>query len=1359
MVQLHKKRQSLSILNKNPKSIEGPTLLHELVPLSSEVSAIDFLEHGFKRRKFSYQQLHALSDVLARRIIDLTATLDNASAIVPILLPQCPELYIVLLAVLKAGKAFCPLNLDVPEERLRFILSDISADILITNAGFLDRTHSMREVRTICVDHELLNVIENDTTTLPNVDTSARAYVLYTSGSTGLPKAVSVSHRAVTQSLLAHERHIPEFARFLQFAAPTFDVSIFEIFFPWLRGRTLVACSRSQMLEDLPAAIRSLEADAAELTPTVIGNLLHGRESVPGLKLLLTIGEMLTQHIVTEYGHSATQEGILWAMYGPTEAAIHCTLQAQFCASSSTGNIGYPLDTVSALVVTPSANESVASDLSILPCGQDGELVLGGYQVAEEYLNRPELTATSFIDHPEHGRLYRTGDRARFCDDGTIECLGRVVAGQIKLRGQRVELGEVEQIIMKVEGCRMAVATIVNDNLVAFCATGSQRVACAEVLRICKRWLPSFMIPSDILMVQSMPQMPSGKIDKRLLESEYLKSLHNRDSTDLQPGDHVALSIVQLLQDCLGQELSLRSNLAAAGLDSLRAIRAASKLRAEGYNISAVDILSFETLHDLITACRHIPHLSRDPRAPSQSFTHDVDFTTSGVVLEESEVDYTSPCTPLQEAMLAETSSRSSAYCNWIELELVTTRLYDEIFAAISRLAKENDLLRSGFFSSTNGTGNFVQITWRELHESQVVKTSKFEKHYSMETAQALLRPFRVQIQDELDRPRILVQIHHALYDGWSFDLLMTDLDKLLRGSGSTPRPQYRDVCQYHILREQTSEIEADMTYWGNLLSDYIPTSLVNYNGETKSVTGRHSCRGRSSVDLRCLSARARDLTINPQVFFQAALGYMLGLYKGSSDVVFGNVTSGRTIPVNGIEDIVGPCIASLPFRLDFGALTTVDEVLKKTQDLNRASLRHCALPLQDISRVAGVKPGSRLFDVLFVWQQSTHSDNSQALIVKVEDSADDLEFTLTLEFEPRHDFIAFRANFDPAVLPEKQVKHLLRQIDEVVNKFLSDTECSIADAGRCFTTQSLSVANPEYRKGNNGVGLAHAAETWANTCPNKAAIVFGHVVDGTMKIQDTITYSTLNHRANQLARHLTQHGVGQDQLVCIMMEKSVDLYIAILAVVKLGSGYLPLVPETPINRVDAILKDAQIAVCISNSSSLQSLPEHFSGIVIDLDSAVLSALPSHNLDTPYNGSHLAYAVFTSGSTGAPKGVLVTQQNLMSNLEFLSGIYPASTESRMLQSCSQAFDVSVFEIFYAWQVGMSLCTATKDDLFRDFEASINELGITHLSLTPTVAALVDPNNVPRVKFLVAAGEALTEHVRRQWAGRGLYQGR
>jgi non-ribosomal peptide synthetase component F len=221
MVQEFRNSQTLSVLNEHPSKLEGPGLLHELVrPSDHDATAIDFLEHGSKRRKFSYRTLHDLSDSLASRIARVLAKLECASPIIPVLLPQSPELYIVLLAILKVGRAFCPLNLDTPSERLKFILEDISADLLITISSYDERVRADTGIQVLFADRELSHGDDHMVVNWQRPDTNDLAYVLYTSGSTGLPKAVSVSHRAVTQSVLAHDRHIPEFSRFLQFAAP-----------------------------------------------------------------------------------------------------------------------------------------------------------------------------------------------------------------------------------------------------------------------------------------------------------------------------------------------------------------------------------------------------------------------------------------------------------------------------------------------------------------------------------------------------------------------------------------------------------------------------------------------------------------------------------------------------------------------------------------------------------------------------------------------------------------------------------------------------------------------------------------------------------------------------------------------------------------------------------------------------------------------------------------------------------------------------------------------------------------------------------------------------------------------------------
>jgi amino acid adenylation domain-containing protein len=1114
------------------------------------------------------------------------------------------------------------------------------------------------------------------------------------------------------------------------------------------------------MLDDLPGAINTLEVDAAELTPTVVSNLLQGRLSVPGLRLLLTIGEMLTQHVVDEYGGDETKESILWAMYGPTEASIHCTLQPRFSTYSPTSTIGRPLDTVSAFIIAPVTGDGPSAGVEVVKTGEVGELAVGGPQVAEEYLNRPDITSASFVEHPEYGRLYRTGDRARINQYGVLECLGRVVAGQVKLRGQRVELGEIEQAIMRIPSCRTATVIIVQESLVAFCAADSREITRADVLATCNHWLPAHMVPSDVHFINAMPQLPSGKIDRDSLAKAYLRETNSpgpSTSTTISPGDHVSQLVQTTAERYMPQSLGSVTVLASAGMDSLQAIRIASALRREGFALGAMDVLSARTLEDLVAICRGSKQSTGryDPTdSPPKMISH---IEIPQLKPWRNDIASVIPCTPLQEAMLAETISRPTAYCNWIEVELSITRTYKDIRDALNHLASKNEILRTGFYAQSQNTGTFSQIVWKELLSSQIQEVDEFSGPYSMRSEEDLFRPFHVHVISTSKRPRLLFRIHHALYDGWSFDLLLHDLDTRLHGKETASRPQFREVVQ-HFSHVKPEDQEVDKNYWTTLLSGYLPVTLPNYHGKLICDPATHRLSGQSAINRSELFQRAYEIAVNPQVYFQAATAYVLSLYSGTNDVVLGNVTSGRTIPVSGVEDIIGPCISTIPFRIDLSNVCTAHDLLRMTQALNRECLQHSALPFRDIVKAANVQPGTRLFDVLFVWQQSIVSDSSSSLVANVVDSADELEFKLTLEFEPRKDNIMFHAIYDASVIPEHQIKYLSRQIDEVVSLLLANTNHDMNGMKRCFTTPSLSIANPTPQQRPIEHGPAHAVEEWALMDPERPALKFGRVIHGVMEVEEVATYGRLNTRANQVARILADHGVGNDKLICIMMEKSIDLYICILAVLKLGCGYLPIVPDTPLERVKSILADAQVTVCVSDTSTATNIRNNLVVDLIEFSEAQLEEHSGQNLDVSYNGKHLAYAVFTSGSTGTPKGVLVTQDNLMSNLQYLSTIYPVSADSCLLQSCSQAFDVSVFEIFFSWHVGICLCTATKDDLFYDFEAAINRLDVTHLSLTPTVAALVNPVNVPNIKFLVTAGEALTEHVRRMWAGKGLYQG-
>ncbi|KAH0522879.1 hypothetical protein TsFJ059_006666 [Trichoderma semiorbis] len=1345
----------LSVLNPHPTLLPGPDLLHHLIRQPDDSIALDYLGRN-KRVSFSYRQLHDAADALAARICRAFGE-SRDQFVVPVLVHQSPHLYIALLAILKAGGAFCPLNVDAPPDRVNFILNDVSAAVVVASAELASRIPPQSAVKVLIVEDEEEPCLDKDSVDCRAPSTRDLAYVMYTSGSTGVPKGVGISHAAVTQALLAHDQHVPTFSRFLQFAAPTFDVSVFEIFFPLFRGSTLVSVDRKEMLNDLPAVISEMEVDACELTPTVAASLLRKRENVPTLQLLLTIGEMLNEPVIREFGGSQNRKSLLWAMYGPTEATIHCTVQEEFTSTSSIRNIGVPLPTVSCFIVEPAESADTSRDVKILPKGEVGELAVGGYQLADGYLNRQEQTASSFIPSP-YGLIYRTGDKARISSDGTIEIFGRLSEGQVKLRGQRLELGEVQSAVLKTPGCHLAVGAVIDSILVVFCVADTD-VTEDLIMDHCRSWLPLFMMPGELVLMDEFPRLPSGKVDTKRLKAEFIEQ---KATGKGQENSSIGLSdaektILRVISDTLGAEANYDMTLASAGIDSLVAIKLASALRLSGFSVSVAELLSMQTIAQL---CSTIQPLSS---VQNEAPLVDIHLVDKWALIEESNpalqndlelVEDVLVCSPLQVAMLSETAQRPEAYWNEIELEATPGITAAQVYDVFHLLAQQRDILRAGFVS---WDGKFVSPIFASLRFDQIEVVPEFRRP-ELSGEEALLRPLRVQIQQARTDagPRILINIHHAIYDGWSMDIILSDLTDIICELPLPHRPQFSNLLAYtsNIPRD---ELDNARSFWAEYLVDWNKPSRPKLSARPAEVDETLSLKARldisSEVDQDVINTR-----YGAQVYFQAALVLVWGSIVGTSDVLLGSVTSGRTIPVKDIEEIVGPSIASLPLRVDIDSSATVSDVLRSINESNRKIMEHCLLPLSEIRKLSRLQATESLYDVLFVYQESLYTKNRKEAAIREIRHLDRLETKLLLEVEPNDAGFSIQATYHTDWFPSAMVEILVEQVKAGFQYITQHPDEPIRMAREAITTEA-SVANTRPEKLQDEVDLATLFEAVAAKTPEADAICFSKSLSEVPMIADTMSYESLNQRSNQIAHFLLDQGAEPGQVIAIVMQKSPLLYASILGIVKARCAYLPLLPSTPIERVKDIFGSGNIRHCVVDSASIYTLRDIADVQFLDVESAPLDDFANNNLDMAVDTSRLAYVIYTSGTTGVPKGVAVSQKNIVNNVTYLASVYPSAQRKggRLLQACSQAFDVSVFEIFFTWHAGMCLCAAANDDLFEDLEHSIRQFEITHLSLTPTVASLIDPKNVPDVEFLVTAGEPMTLSVLDTW-GDLLWQG-
>ncbi|KAK7993038.1 hypothetical protein PG988_001832 [Apiospora saccharicola] len=1403
--------------------LAGPRFLHELIPhqgSSEGTPALDWSDRDGRQSTLSYPELHRLSDGLAARIThelelqlqDETEPNDRSgcpSPVVPLMIPQSPELYLAVLAILKCGGAFCPLNLDAPSERVGFILGDVKASIVLTTRALAPSILPRDGVacKVLCVDELLLDLDSlssampetNGTTATatatatalasqerkPPPDERDLAYVMYTSGSTGTPKGVGVSHLAATQSLLAHDRHLPAFSRFLQFAAPTFDVSVFEIFFPLFRGATLVGCDRARLLTDLPGVIRQLDVDACELTPSVAGSLLKSRRNAPNLQLLLTIGEMLTQPVIDEFGGGEETPGILWGMYGPTEAAIHWKDYSTRC-------IGFPLDTVSSFVIrmTDETTDSSQETFDLLPLGEVGELAVGGHQLASGYINRPEQTAQAFLETKQYGRVYKTGDKALMRPDGSIECLGRVSEGQVKLNGQRMELGEIEHAILRTAGCHSSYVCVSENLLVAFVAvevedSGDAASMEERIKGVCKDWLPHFMVPAEIVTMESFPQLPSGKIDRRRLREDYVQDKHKHMN-------EVQRRLCETVSQVLQAPVSLSTNLMAAGLDSLVSIALAARLRDNGHAVNTLDVMRARTALDLynLVSSAGVPnnttteHISNNHAKDTnnQSFPQSDAYLSILINGNLKDVEGRVLCTELQKSMVAETLRDPRLYINTMDIAFPPGYSPDTVKSWILQVAACNDIFRTGFMHSGD---ELIQIVWRRLQENQVQVVENLTPLALLgDTEQFLKRPFRVEIitptinsscnHKEATKARLFV--HHALYDGWSFDLLLDDLTSLAQGKPPAARPQFRDITQQLSSlsdSDQNNNLITVHEFWAEHLRGAANNSLPNFRTtacdqpDITSLCGEITTVAPADVRQVCLETASSS-----QAIFQACLVWFWSALTGSDDVTIGSVFSGRTLAVPGIEKVMGPCIQTLPVRTKLGQCRTLRDLVRSLHETNRQILQLATpISLASIRKTAGLPQGCRLFDVLFVYQDtlSNRARESDKDSVREVGHQDYSEVKLLVEIEPRKDRFAYRWTWHTDCFSESQIESFAQSLGHLANYVVGHVEEPISSILPSFPREMLStyIPTPSTKEPTvTSSNIVAMVERTAAAHQFHDALCFADAISaaGITITTSLMTYKELNETANQVARHLRAQKVEPGGIVAIVMEKSPWLYCGILGILKAGCAYLPILPSNPIRRVQLIFEQAQPQLCLFDKDVSSSLgkDETLSGCrtLVAFDAEIFKQYSPSNLDLTIPPSQLAYVIYTSGTTGVPKGVAVTHGNLQSNIETLAHIYPfhgPPTPSRMLQICSQAFDVSVFEIFFAWANGLCLCAGTNDTLFEDLELSIRQLEVTHLSMTVTVASLVDPEKVPCVDFLVTSGEPMTDEVAAKWAPK-LYQG-
>ena len=1337
-----------------------------------------------------YATLSARADALARRLVALGLPLE---AKVGIAVERSAALPVAVLGVFAAGASYVPLDPGYPADRLAYMAKDAGLAAIVVDAepsgsaaGSLSALSALAPIAPITLPLGPGGTLpgeagpsEGGGTFAPRALPEALAYTIYTSGSTGRPKGVEISHGALANFLAAMigRPGVSPSDVFVGSTSLSFDIASLELYAPLLVGAT-IAIARREEVADGRLLARRLEACGATIlqaTPSGWRVLLaSGWPGDPKLKALVG-GEALPPTLSAELRGKV---GSLWNMYGPTETAVWSTLDP---VVDGTIAIGRPIEATGVYVVDARGN--------LLPRGVPGELLIGGAGVARGYRGRPDLSAERFLPDPFAGssgaRLYATGDLARFLPDGRLEALGRI-DHQVKVRGHRIELQEIEAVLGGHPAVAAAAATVFGEGedrrIAAYvverpgASLGEGAALRETLLSYLRGRLPEPMLPSSFSRLDRFPLTPSGKVDRKALPAP--DATGGAGETPLTPPRNpIEELLAGIWQQLLGlSAVGIESHFFDLGGHSLLAMRLVSRIR---------EVLGVELpLRRVFEA----PDLGRLAAAIEQEGMEHI-LGGSGALgaaippLVPQPRGASAPLSFAQERLwfLEQLEPGTSAYNVSSSVTLEGGLDVLALRGALDEIVRRHETFRTRF--AIEG-GQPVQIVdepvpfpFEEVDLSDVAEGDRIERaerlayemaHRPFDLSRApLARALLVRLEDR--SYRLTVAMHHLATDGWSNDVILGEIAALypaLRENLPSPLPelpvQYADFSLWQRGWLAGETLDRQLGYWRTALADAPPLLELPLDRPRPAVQRFAGSRERFEVEapladaLRGLS-RARGTTLFMTLL--AAFDALLARVAGVTDVVVGTPIAGRNR--REIEGLVGFFVNTLALRTDLSGDPSFAELLLRVRGVTLGAYAHQDLPferiVEDLAPVRS-RAHSPVFQVHLVVDAPPASALAPLPDLVIRPLAQALEiskFDLTLMIADggagRPLYAQLRYNvelFEPETIarmgerlqillsrvvaePELPLSALDLLLPAERRTLLADFSGASGASGSVRPAQATGSAEGTHTKEPSRAEPGHSPAPASGRSAAELFLARAAERPEALAIlfeAERTTYGELAERSARLARHLQSMGVGPEVLVGLFLERSPRLVESMLAVWLAGGAYLPLDPTLPAERLGMMIKDAGVPILLSEESLLDELPEH-AAWVIDLDAIgpMLDSGPVGDF-APVDPDQLAYVIYTSGSTGRPKGVAVTHRGLENLVrqqgEMFEVVAGAGPEPRVLQFASSGFDASVSEIAVALGNGAALVMAAKASILPGFElyTLLRDRAISNVTLPPSALA-------------------------------------
>lgn len=1301
----------------------------------------------------TYIELNGKANQLARMLRDKGVKPDT---IVGIMAERSMEMIIGIMGILKAGGAYLPIDPDYPSDRVKYMLEDSGAAILLTQGKLKDRIAGGPEIETADLDDESIYTGE-DTNPVRVNNPRDLAYVIYTSGTTGLPKGAMIEHRNVVR-LLFNDRFQFDFGEkdvWTMFHSFCFDFSVWEMYGALLYGGKLVVVPRLTAMN--PAGYLELlkkeQVTVLNQTPAAFYRLLQEemrfKENDLAIRVVIFGGEAL-KPIMLRGWKEKYPDARLVNMYGITETTVHVTYKEIGWneIENNISNIGRPIPTLTAYILDSNRN--------IVPAGVAGELYVEGDGVGRGYLNRPELTMEKFVPYPYHTgetdanhRMYKSGDLARWLPNGDLEYLGRTDY-QVKIRGFRIELGEIESVLLKQEQVKevMVIALADTDGSKYLCAymVCKEDIDTNELRERLQELLPYYMVPSYFVKLEKMPLTANGKVNRKALPDpkEQLVS----DEVYVAPSNETEEKLVQIWQELLGiSKVGVNDNFFSLGGHSLNAATLVYRIHKEfDAELQIRDVFTSHTikgLAELIRADEKSAYTSIQPVKERPFYPVSPAQRRLFVInrIEGSQINYNMPELIMIDG-ICEEEKVENVMKQLIKrheilrttFELLDGELVQRIHETVDFKISCTDLSRDE--ADINSSG------WKDKINN-IIKD--FIKPFDLKHA-PIFRAGLIKLPD--NRSILLYDMHHIVSDGTSITILREEFLKLYNGLELEPlKLKYADYAVWKNNLMKTEEVRKQEKYWLerfkgelpvlDLPTDYSRPPVQSFEGEVFSFR----IDGKLTSALQELASKWEGTLF---MLLLSAFNILLSKYSGKDDIIVGTPIAGRHHA--DLERIVGVFINTLAMRNSPDATLTFKEFFDSVKENSFKAFENQDYQFEDlVNKLEIERDLSRnpLFDAMFILQNmDTRIQGAQEMSSNPFDSVNKTsKFDLTLYAFEAGGSLNFAFEYSVALFTNDTITRFARHFENILK--------TLAENNHIILSEINILSDEEKHKilvENNNTAFDYPRhltvheliEKQALKAPDDIALVYG---------EKKVAYREFNQRAANLARILRKKGVGRDSIVGVMTSRSIEMMIAIVGVLKAGGAYLPIDPAYPAERIRYMLEDSGAGVLLINDRQTTAGDE-CNLEIIDLHDAEICSYEGETLENINEPGDLAYVIYTSGSTGQPKGVMIEHGNVVNFIEGIADRIEFTPGSSILALTTICFDIFVLETLLPLSKGLRVVIADEESQ-RD-SVLLSELIIKHrvemVQMTPSRMMLLLEGAGNRecfnvIKTIMIGGEA------------------